>query len=66
MAVGQPTIAVEQPRIRNRALRRFLGKRSAMVAGGFVLVFILIALFAPLIAPYDPLKANFLAVRQAP
>jgi len=67
MALSQPVIAVErQPRIRNRALRRFLAKRSALVAGGFVLLFVAIALFAPLIAPYDPLKTNFLAVRQAP
>ena len=67
MAVSQPVLAVErQPRIRNRALRRFLAKRSALVAGGFVLLFVAIALFAPLIAPYDPIKTNFLAVRQAP
>ena len=67
MALSQPALAVErQPRIRNRALRRFVAKRSALVAGGFVLLFVAIALFAPLIAPYDPLKTNFLAVRQAP
>ena len=67
MAVSQPVLAVErQPRIRNRALRRFLAKRSALVAGGFVLLFVAIALFAPLIAPYDPIKTHFFAVRQAP
>ena len=56
----------EKPREGNRVLRRFLKKRSALVAGGFVLFFVIVALAAPLVAPYDPLKTNFLAIRQSP
>lgn len=58
--------AQKESRIRNRVLRRFVKKKSALVAGAFVLVFVLIAVCAPLLAPYDPLKTNFLAVRQGP
>jgi peptide/nickel transport system permease protein len=53
-------------RIRNRALRRFLKRRSALVAAAIVLLFVGVALAAPWIAPYDPLKTNFLAVRKPP
>jgi peptide/nickel transport system permease protein len=56
----------EKPREGSRVLRRFLKKRSALVAGGFVLFFVIVALAAPLVAPYDPLKTNFLAIRQSP
>jgi peptide/nickel transport system permease protein len=50
----------------SRALRRFLSNRSAVVAAGVVLVFIAVALLAPFIAPYDPIKTNFLAIRKPP
>lgn len=65
-------VAISQPRqptqfrIRSRAVRRFLQHRAAVVALCFLIVMILIAIFAPLIAPYDPIKSNFLAVRQGP
>jgi peptide/nickel transport system permease protein len=58
--------AAPRRRIRNRALRRFFKRRSALVAGGIVLAFVVIALGAPWIAPYDPLKTNFLAIRKPP
>jgi len=53
-----------QQRIRNRAVRRFLQHRVAVVALCFLLLMGLIAIFAPLVAPYDPIKSNFLAIRQ--
>jgi peptide/nickel transport system permease protein len=48
------------------AWKRLLRRKGAMFGLGFVAFFILIALFAPLIAPYDPLAASFSAVRKAP
>jgi len=53
-------------RTRRRMLRR-LGRRPLAVAGLTVAtLFVLMALFAPLIAPYDPADTNFSAVLQAP
>lgn len=65
-AAAALTASPPKSRLQNRALRRFLKKRSALVAGAFVLIFVVIALGAPLIAPYDPLKTNFLTIRQSP
>jgi peptide/nickel transport system permease protein len=66
-ADSSPSVLEQQgSRIRNRVLRRFVKKKSALVAGAFVMVFVLIAVSAPLIAPYDPLQTNFLAVREGP
>ncbi len=49
-----------------RALRR-LGKRPAAMLGlACVAVFVLIAIFAPWVAPYDPLATSWSAVRKAP
>ena len=53
-------------RTRRRALRR-LRRRPLAVAGMTVAsLFVLAALFAPLIAPYDPAATNFDAVLQQP
>jgi peptide/nickel transport system permease protein len=56
------------PRIRTR--RRTLSRlrRRPMALAGLVVasLFVLMALFAPLIAPYDPSATNFSAVLQAP
>jgi peptide/nickel transport system permease protein len=66
-ADGSPPVPMQQgSRIGNRVLRRFVKKKSALVAGAFVMVFVLIAISAPLIAPYDPLQTNFVAVREGP
>jgi ABC-type dipeptide/oligopeptide/nickel transport system permease subunit len=35
-------------------LRRIFRQRSAMIGGGILLILVLIAIFAPLIAPFDP------------
>jgi peptide/nickel transport system permease protein len=53
-------------RTRRRMLRR-LGRRPLAVAGLTVAtLFVLMALFAPFIAPYDPADTNFSAVLQPP
>jgi peptide/nickel transport system permease protein len=49
-----------------RAWRRLVRRRGAMVGLAVILFFIAIAILAPYIAPYDPLKTNFLAVRKPP
>jgi peptide/nickel transport system permease protein len=56
------------PRVRSRRrmLRRL--RRRPMAVGGMVVagLFVLAALFAPLLAPYDPADTNFDAVLQGP
>jgi peptide/nickel transport system permease protein len=53
-------------RTRRRALMR-LRRRPLAVAGLVVAtLFVLVALFAPLVAPYDPAATNFSAVLQPP
>jgi len=49
-----------------RALRRLLRRRGAMLGLVIVLAFIVLAIFAPLIAPYDPVATSWSAVRSAP
>jgi peptide/nickel transport system permease protein len=49
-----------------RALRRLARRRGAMVALGVVVFFALLALFAPQLAPFDPLATSWGAVRKAP
>ncbi len=51
---------------RKSTLQRCLSHPSAVIGGAIVLFFILVAVFAPLIAPFDPNASNWLAVRQAP
>jgi peptide/nickel transport system permease protein len=49
-----------------RALRRLVHRRGAMLGAGIVLFFVLVAIFAPLIAPYAPIATDWGAVRKAP
>jgi peptide/nickel transport system permease protein len=49
-----------------RALRRLVRRRGAMVGLAFVVFFVALALFAPGIAPHDPLATSWGAVRKAP
>ena len=51
---------------RNRVLAKFLRNRSAVAGAVLVLAFIALALLAPIVAPFDPNKTNFLALRQPP
>jgi peptide/nickel transport system permease protein len=49
-----------------RALRRLLRRKGALFGGAVVLFFVLVALLAPLIAPYDPIQTSWTAIRKAP
>ncbi|MBO1077038.1 ABC transporter permease [Roseomonas marmotae] len=46
--------------------RRLLREPAAIGGGLIVLAFVLLALLAPLIAPYDPNASDWMAVREAP
>lgn len=63
------TAAVDSPsppRSGSRALKRFLGNRSAIIGGAIVLAFVAMAVLAPLLPLADPLRSNFLAIRKPP
>ena len=49
-----------------RAWRRLRRRRGAMLGLAVVLLFVVLALFAPWIAPQDPIATNWGAIRQAP
>jgi peptide/nickel transport system permease protein len=49
-----------------RAWRRLVRRRGAMVGLGVIILVILVAIFAPLIAPYDPAAQSWSAVRKPP
>lgn len=49
-----------------RAWRRLTRRRTAMVGAVVVLFFIVLAVFAAWIAPYDPIETSWSAIRQAP
>jgi peptide/nickel transport system permease protein len=49
-----------------RALRRLVRRRAALFGLATVAFFVLVALLAPWLAPYDPLATSWSAVRKAP
>ncbi len=49
-----------------RALRRLLKRKGAVVGMVVLSAFILIALFAPLVVPYDPIATSWTLVRKPP
>jgi peptide/nickel transport system permease protein len=48
------------------AVARFVRRRAAVAGLVVILIFVLSALLAPLIAPYDPIATSWSAVRKAP
>lgn len=51
---------------RPRVMRRLVKNRSALIGGSLVLIFVLMALLAPVLPLADPFKSNFLAIRKPP
>jgi peptide/nickel transport system permease protein len=49
-----------------RSLRRLMRGRAALAGLAIVLLFVVLALLAPLVSPYDPLATDWLQVRKAP
>jgi len=69
MAAAIPANGIAVPRELSpwqRALRRLVRRRGAMVGLAVVVFFVVLALFAPWISPYDPLATSWSAVRKAP
>ncbi|ADO43091.1 ABC transporter permease [Ketogulonicigenium vulgare] len=61
------TAAPALPRLRlGRGAQRFMRNRGALIGAGVVLLFVLLAIFAPLLTPYDPAAPNYSAIRQGP
>lgn len=48
------------------AFRRFLGRPAAVVGAVIIAVFVLVAVFAPLVAPFDPSATSWSLIRKAP
>ncbi len=46
--------------------RRFAARKAAVAGLVVVALFVLLAVFAPLLAPYDPIATSWSAIRQAP
>jgi peptide/nickel transport system permease protein len=65
-AVISPVVEAREASPAQRAWRRLLRRRGAMLGLFFVVFFVLMAIFAPLIAPYDPIATSWSAVRKAP
>src|SRR5688500_768442 len=71
MANGAAAIAIEagvaEPMSPGRrALRRLLKRKGAVLGAAVMLLMILLAVFAPLVAPYDPIATDWGAIRKAP
>ena len=49
-----------------RALRRLFKRKGAVIGMVVLAVFILLALFAPFVTPYDPIATSWTLVRKAP
>ena len=66
-AVADIDLIEEPPRSNAvRVVRRFMRNRAAVVGLVVVSLFVIVALLAPLLAPYDPIKTDWLTVRKPP
>jgi peptide/nickel transport system permease protein len=69
MSAGTATSAASAARIDSpgrRALRKLLRRKAAVFGLCVVTLFILVAVLAPWIAPHDPVKTSWTAIRKAP
>ena len=69
MSAGTATGAASAARIDSpgrRALRKLLRRKAAVFGLCVVTLFVLVAVLAPWIAPYDPVKTSWTAIRKAP
>src|SRR6202040_3438833 len=56
--------ALESPA--RRAQRRLFKRKGAVAGLGVIVTFVLLAAFAPLVVPYDPIATSWSLVRRAP
>jgi peptide/nickel transport system permease protein len=72
LAMTEAAIALPSPAVDpidsplRRALRRLVHRKGAMLGLAVIVTFILLAVFAPLIAPYDPTAQSWTLVRKSP
>jgi peptide/nickel transport system permease protein len=66
MSAVLPVITAREATPARRALRRLMRRRGAMLGLAIVVIFVVLALFAPWIAPYDPIATSWSAVRKPP
>jgi peptide/nickel transport system permease protein len=67
LTAGSPSSSLaplERPM--QRALRRVAKRKSAMIGLALITAFIVLAIAAPLVAPYDPLATSWALVRKPP
>lgn len=61
-----PAAALTELSPGQRALRRLVHRKGAMLGLAVVIAFVLMAVFAPYVAPHDPLQTSWGAIRKAP
>src|SRR5450759_4178009 len=67
MTLPETANATNAARATSRSdLRRLLREPSALIGAAIILFFAVMAVFAPLIAPYNPNASDWMAIRQPP
>src|SRR5690349_11445700 len=66
VAGALPVISDELESPARRALRRLFKRKGAVAGLAVIAAFILIAVFAPFVSPYDPIATSWSLVRKAP
>ena len=64
VSLMKPAESVETPA--RRALRRLVRRRGALLGLAIIVLFVALAIFAPLVTPYDPTAQSWTSVRKAP
>jgi len=66
VTVGTIEAAAEPMSPGRRALRRLMKRKGAVVGAAVMLIMVALAVFAPMMAPYDPITPDYASVRKAP
>ncbi|HYZ60851.1 MAG TPA: ABC transporter permease [Acetobacteraceae bacterium] len=66
MSGAATEIVTASGRVPPTGWRRLLHERSAWIGAGIILLFVVLAVFAPLVAPYEPNASDWMAVREPP
>ena len=66
MSATTATAHAVPPRAGNRAWNKFKRNKVALVGAFIVLFFVVLAIFAPLLASHDPFQTSFMTIRKAP